>query len=124
METSTAVESRSPAPARRRRLWSAAERDTIVRASLKKGVTVEAIAKLYGVNTSQIYDWRKQARQAAQRAKAASLLAVRVSETVLPDEIEPKPAGRVLIEVQATRVTITGPVEAGVLRTILECLVR
>jgi transposase-like protein len=95
-----------------------------VRASLKKGVTVEAIAKLYGVNTSQIYDWRKQARQAAQRAKAASLLAVRVSETVLPDEIEPKPAGRVLIEVQATRVTITGPVEAGVLRTILECLVR
>lgn len=105
-------------------MWSAAERETIVRASLKKGVTVDAIAKLYGVNTSQVYDWRKQARQAAQQAKAASLLPVRVAETVLPDEIEPKPAGSVLIEAQATRVTITGSVEASVLHTILECLVR
>lgn len=124
METSTAVESKSPAPAARRRTWSAAERDTIVRASLKKGVRVDAVAKLYGVNTSQVYDWRKQARQAAQQAKTSSLLAVRVAEAVLPDEIEAKLAGSVLIEARATRVTITGSVEASVVRAILECLMR
>ena len=107
-----------------RRMWSAEERATIVRASQKKGVTVNAVAKLYGVNPSQIYEWRKQTRQAAQQAKTASLLPVRVAESVLSGEIESKQAGSVLIEAQATRVTITGSVEAGVLRTILECLVR
>ncbi len=44
-------------------MWSGEERATIVRASLKKGVTVNAVAKLYGVNASQVYDWRKQARK-------------------------------------------------------------
>ena len=124
METSTPVEGKLPAVASRRRIWSVEERATIVRASLKKGVTVNAVAKLYGVNASQVYDWRKQARQAAQQAKTTSLLPVQVAEGILPDEIEPKQAGSVLIEAQATRVTITGSVEANVLRTILECLVR
>jgi transposase len=105
-------------------MWSAEERTAIVRASLKKGVTVNAVAKLYGVNPSQIYDWRKQARQAAQQAKAASLLPVRVAEGVLPGETEPTQTGSVLIEAQATRVTITGSIEGSLLRTILECLVR
>jgi transposase len=105
-------------------MWSVEERETIVRASLKKGVTVNTVAKLYGVNPSQVYDWRKQARQAAHQAKTASLLSVRVAEAVQSDEIEPKQTGSVLIEAAATRVTITGLVEASVLRTVLECLVR
>jgi transposase-like protein len=124
MDTSTPVESKSPGMASNRRVWSAEERSMIVRASLKKGVTVKAVAKLYVVNPSQVYDWRKQAGKAVQQAKTPSLLAVRVADAVLPGEIEPKQAGSVLIEAQATRVTITGSVEASVLRTILERLVR
>lgn len=107
-----------------RRMWSVEERATIVRASLKKGVTVDAVSKLYGVNASQVYEWRKRARQTGQQAKMSSLLPVRVAEAVLPGEIDLKASGGVLIEAQAIRVTITGPVEASVLRTILECLVR
>jgi transposase-like protein len=124
MDTSTPDESKPAAVASNRRMWSAEERVTIVRASLKKGVTVNAVAKLYGVNPSQVYDWRKRARQAAQQAKTASLLPVRVADVVLSGDLAPKQAGGVLIEAQATRVTITGPVEETVLRTILECLVR
>jgi transposase-like protein len=123
METATTVESKTLPLAPKRRVWSVAERDTIVRASLKKGVRVDAVAKLYGVNASQVYDWRKQARQAAQQAKTSSLLPVRVAEG-LPEERGPEHAGHVLIEAQAIRVTIAGSVEATVLRTILECLVR
>lgn len=52
-----------------------------VRASLKKGTTVDAVARIYGVNASQIYDWRKQARQAVQQAKAATLIPVQVRES-------------------------------------------
>jgi transposase-like protein len=96
---------------------------TIVRASLKKGVSVNAVAKLYGVNPSQVYEWRKRARQAPY-AKAASLLPVQVADAVVTGEREATPTGSVLIEAQAARVTITGPMEVSVLRTILECLVR
>ena len=124
METSTAVDSMAPLMAANRRMWSAEERATIVRASLKKGVTVNTVAKLYGVNPSQVYEWRKQTRQAAHRAKTASLLPVEVAEAISPGETESKQTGSVLIEAQATRVTITGSVEASVLRAILECLVR
>jgi transposase len=124
METATPDESKSASMAANRRMWSAEERATIVRASLKKGVTVNAVAKLYGVNPSQIYDWRKRAQKVAEQARTANLLAVQVTEAVLPGEIEPKQAGSVLVEAQAARVTITGSVEASVLRTILECLVR
>jgi transposase-like protein len=124
MEIATPDESKSGSMAANRRVWSEEERATIVRASLKKGVTVNAVAKLYGVNPSQIYDWRKRAQKVAQQARTANLLAVRVTEAVLPGEIEPKQAGSVLVEAQAARVTITGSVEASVLRTILECLVR
>jgi transposase-like protein len=123
MDTATPVESKSPV-ASNRRMWSAEERETIVRAWLKKGVTVNAVAKLYGVNPSQVYYWRRQAGKAVEQTKTASLLAVRVTEGVLPGEMESKQAGSVLIEAQAARVTITGSVEASVLRMILECLVR
>ncbi len=40
----------------------------IVRASLKKGVTVNAVANLCRVKASQVHVWRKQARQAAHQA--------------------------------------------------------
>lgn len=124
METATPDESKSASTAANRRVWTEEERATIVRASLKKGVSVNAVAKLYGVNPSQVYDWRKRAHKVAQQTKTANLLAVRVDEAVLPSARETKQAGSVLIEVQAARVTITGSVEASVLRTILECLVR
>jgi transposase len=124
METATPDESKSASMGSNRRIWSAEERAAIVRASLKQGVSVNAVAKLYGVNPSQVYDWRKRTHKVAQPAKTANLLAVRVAEAVLPGEREAKPAGSVLIEAQAARVTITGSVEASVLRTILECLVR
>ena len=105
-------------------MWSAEERATIVRASLKKGVTVNTVANLYGVNPSQVYEWRKQARHAAHRGEDGEFASRASDRTVLPGETEPKQTGSVLIEAQATRVTITGSVEASVLRAILECLVR
>jgi transposase len=82
MDTSTQADSKSRELGTKRRKWSPEERETIVRASLKKGTTVDAVARLYGVNPSQIYDWRKQARQAVQQAKAAMLIPVQVAESV------------------------------------------
>ncbi len=73
---------------------------------------------------SQIYDWRKQTRQAAQQAKAAALMPLQVMEAVEASETEPNPGCSVVIEAQCMRITITGDRNAAVVRTIVECLAR
>ena len=118
------AEGKSQALSTNRRKWSLEEREAIVRASLKKGMTVNAVAQLYGVNPSQIYDWRKQARQAAQQSKAAALVPVQVTEEVQGSGIEAKPSCSVVIEAERSRITITGRIDAVVVRTILECLAQ
>ena len=123
MDESTQTDGK-PREVRKKRKWSAEERQTIVRASLKKGVTVGTVARIYGVNPSQIYDWRKQGRQAAQQAKASTLMPVQVMEEVEVSETEPNPGCSVVIEAQCMRITITGDLNAGVVRTIVECLAR
>ena len=85
---------------------------------------MSAVARLYGVQPWQIYDWRKKARQAAQQSEAATLIPVRVSESDEPDKVDPKQSCSVLIEAQGMRVTINGSVDAMVVRTVLECLAR
>jgi transposase len=107
-----------------RRRWSLEDRQRIVQASLKGGTTVSAVAKVYGVHPSQIYDWRKQRRQEKQRSKAALLLPVEVAETVQSEVPEAKQPGGVVIEARSARVTLNGHVDVAVIRAVLECLVR
>jgi transposase-like protein len=124
MNASTPAESKSQAGETKRRQWADEERDLIVRASLKKGTTVNAVAQLYGVRPWQIYDWRKKARQAAAQSKAATLILVRVADAGHAENLDPKQGCSVLIEAHSMRVTIKGLVDGVILRTILECLAR
>ena len=106
----------------KRRKWSEEERDRIVRAFLQAGTTVEAVARVYGVNASQIYDWRKQYRQRVQKGKRSVLLPVHVAEgapIVMP---ETKREGSVVIEARSVRVTMSGCIDAAVICTVLERL--
>ena len=118
------AETKSEAAATKRKTWSTEERDLIVRASLKKDASVNAVARWYGVQAWQIYDWRKKARQAAQQSKAATLLPVHVAEPDQADKTEVKQSCSVIIEAQSARITITGLIDAIVVRTVLECLAR
>ncbi len=108
----------------KRRQWSAEERQRIVQASLKAGTTVDTVARLYGVNASQIYDWRKQHRQTMQAGKRAALLPVQVAESVqiaVPDATQ---ECSVVIEVRSVRVSVSGRIDEAIIRTVLECLTR
>lgn len=124
MSAWTPDESKSQVADGKHRTWSEEERDLIVRASLKKGTTVNAVAKLYGVQPWQIYDWRKKARQAAQQGKAAALIPVHVTEPHGTEKVSRNQGCSVVIEVQSTRITITGLIDAIVVRAVLECLAR
>src|SRR3954453_23359177 len=118
MNALTPAESKPQPADTKRKQWSDEERDLIVRASLKKGTTVNTVARLYGVQPWQIYDWRKKARQSATQSKAATLVPVQVTEPDHADNLDPKQGCSVLIEAHNMRVTIKGLVEAVVLRTI------
>lgn len=106
----------------KRRKWSEEERDRIVRASLQAGTTVEAVARIYGVNASQIYDWRKQHRQRVGKGKRSVLLPVHVAEgapIVMP---ETKQERSVVIEARSVRVTMSGCIDAAIICGVLERL--
>jgi transposase len=105
-----------------RRKWSVEDRLRIVQASMKAGTTVDAVAKLYGVNASQIYDWRKQYRQGMQRTKVSTLLPVQVTAAADSAVPETKEDCGVMIEGRNTRVTLSGCIDVAVIRAVLECL--
>jgi transposase len=107
-----------------RRKWSVEERLRIVAASLKKGTTVDAVAKVYGVHASQLYDWRKQHRQGMLRDKAAALLPVKVAEADRTAIAEAQQDGRVVIEARGVRVMISGGLDVTVIRMVLGCLAQ
>lgn len=124
MDTLIQGDSKLEGQKKKQRKWSLEEREAIVRASLKKGTTVSSVAQLYGVHVSQIYDWRKQARQmAAQQSKAGSFVPVQVKEEERA-ALEAKPDCSVVIEAERTRITINGRIDAAVVRTIFEYLAQ
>jgi len=120
MDGSAQSSPKSEAVKAKRRKWSEEERDRIVRASLQAGTTVEAVARVYGVNASQIYDWRKQHRQKVRKGKRSVLLPVQVAEAV--PAAETKQERSVVIEARSIRVTVSGCIDAAVICAVLERL--
>ena len=98
-----------------------AERQRIVQASLKPGTTVDTVARVYGVNPSQIHKWRKQYRQGMQHKRSA-LLPVQVAEGVAAAAADVKQECRVILEARGVRVTVGGCIDAAVICRLLECL--
>ncbi len=108
----------------KRRKWSTEDRQRIVQASLKAGTTVDAVARIYGVHASQIYDWRKQYRQRRQESKRSALLPVQVTEDAQSAVPNAELESRLVIEGRGARVSVSGRIEEAVIRTVLECLAR
>lgn len=121
MDVSSQSSNSSQAIEPTRRKWSVEERLRIVQASLKKGTTVDTVAKVYGVHASQLYDWRKQHRQGLLKDKAAALIPVHVLEVDACAVPEPKQDGTVVI---GARVTISGGTDVAVIRIVLDCLAQ
>ena len=86
---------------------------------------MEAVARLYGVHASQIYDWRKQQRQKMKAEKRSVLVPVQVTESATVAAPETKEqCNSVVIEARSVRVTLNGSIDAAVVATVLECLAK
>jgi transposase-like protein len=125
MEESAQSSSKSEVVKPKRRQRSEEERQRIVQASLKAGTTVDAVARLYGVHASQIYDWGKQHRQRIKAEKRSVLVPVQVTENAPVAAPETKQeCNCVIIEARSVRVTLKSSVDAAVIATVLECLAK
>jgi transposase-like protein len=122
MDGSAQSSSKAEAVKAQRRKWTMAERQRIVQASLKAGTTVESVARVYGVNPSQVHKWRKQHRQRMQQSKRSALLPVQVAEGVAAGAPEAKQECSVTMEARGVRVTVSSCVDAAVICRLLECL--
>ena len=121
------------------RRWSDEEKRRLVAETLEPGATVHAVAQRHGVNTSQLFTWRKRFRtQVGLPAPAPGMLPAFAAVEVTPAPNSPEetgeaelrletvaPAGVIEIELpRGGRVRISGGVEPAKVTAALRALVR
>ncbi len=121
---------------RARRRWSEADKRRLVEETLAPGETVHGVARRHGVNTSQLFTWRKQLRAetecpgptttvpgfAAVKIAPAAALPAPAADAVSPDA--PTPSGSIEVELpRGERVRIAGTVDPTAIATVLRVLV-
>lgn len=111
---------------------SIAEKRRMVEETLSSGVSVAGVARAHGVNTNQLFGWRRLylTGRLGEPKPGVKLLPVRVSESLpAPVSVERgggdflKPQSSTIhIELRHAEVRIEGNADPGLVRVLLECL--
>lgn len=130
--TVTSRDKVTPVVVPRRQRWSIAEKRRMVEETLVPGASVARVARTEGVNTNQLFGWRRLylAGRLGQPKPGVKLLPVRVSESLAaPVTVEgscidvPKPqSGTIHLELRHAKVRIEGSADRELVRVLLECL--
>lgn len=120
-----------------RRRWSVEAKRRLVAETLVPGATVHAVAQRHGVNTSQLFTWRKRFRAdvsfATTRSPGPAFAAVELAPEVAAEPASETPpvvdtvasGGAIEIELpQGERVRISGTVDPAVVTAALRALVQ
>ncbi len=117
-----------------RRRWSAEEKRRLVAETFALGATVHGVARRHGVNTSQLFTWRKQFRVGLgpPAATPPDFAAVMIAPATPPSANGMEapsgaaaPGGLIEIELsQGTRVRISGTPDPALVTAALQALVR
>jgi transposase len=113
---------------RARRRWTEADRRRLVAETLAPGATVHAVARRHGVNTSQLFTWRKQLRlelEPIAGPPTPDFAAVAIAP-VMPPSVADVPMSSGLIEIELPdggRVRISGVPDPAVVAAALRAVV-
>ena len=110
---------------RARRRWTEADKRRLVAETLAPGATVHGVAQRHGVNTSQLFTWRKQLRIEPEplATPAAGFAAVTIAPPTMPAADDTAPSGLIEIELAGgARVRITGAADPAVVAAALRAL--
>jgi transposase len=112
-----------------RRRRSAEERRRIVEETLEAGSSVARVARRYGINANQVFQWRRLYRSGALGGTPTcelKLLPVSISDEVRsakPVEPEPSCAGTIHVELPGRAlISLEGDLDPAVVRAVLESL--
>ena len=120
----------------RRRRWSRDEKMRIIEETLAPGAVVTEIARRYGIATSLVFTWRRQARLATEASRPPRLVRVQVAAPAAAIESIPSIEAsaaipvrkrRCLIEIalaDGKRVSVDENVDAEALGRVLDVLSR
>ncbi len=120
---------------RARRRWSEEDKRRLVAETMAVGGTVHGVARRYGVNTSQLFTWRKQLRAEADRPAPTAAVPGFAAVTIAPAALAAPPTdaaspgaptslGSIEIELPGgERMRISGMVDPTTIATVLRVLV-
>jgi transposase len=109
---------------RDRRRWTEGDKRRLVAETLAPGATVHGVARRHGVNTSQLFTWRKQLRLELGPAAAPvpGFAAVAITP-VVSSASEVTPPGLIEIELaDGARVRISGAADPALVKAMLRTL--
>jgi transposase len=118
---------------RRRRLWSADEKQVMLAESFAPGASVAQVAQRYGVNANLLFTWR---RQRAAKAPAESAKALEFAPVTVVAESEARGArggdvdaarlaGRMeIVLAGGERIIVGADVDAAALARVVKALTR
>jgi transposase len=105
---------------RARRRWTEEDKRRLVAETFGPGATVHGVARRHGVNTSQLFTWRKQLEPAA--APVPGFAAVAITPTV-SSASEVAPSGLIEIELpDGARLRISGAADPALVKVMLRAL--
>jgi transposase len=112
---------------RSRRRWTEADKRRLVAETLAPGATVHGVARRHGVNTSQLFTWRKQLRvgiEPGTEPAVAGFAAVAIAPSASSMEtVEPVSSSLIEIDlVGGDRVRISGAPDPAVVAAALRAL--
>ena len=114
---------------RARRRWSEEDKRRLVAETLGPGATVHGVARRHGVNTSQLFTWRKQSGRAGiepvPAPRVPGFAAVAIAPATPPSVADAVPAPSGLIEIELAggdRVRISGAADPAVVAAALRAL--
>ena len=111
---------------RRRRTWSADQKQRIIAESLEPGASVAEVARRYGLNANMLFTWRRRERRPAGGGEPVNIVPVRVVEAT-PTAIATAPGsmGRIeIVLVGGERIIVGRDVDTAALARIVKALTR
>jgi transposase len=111
---------------RRRRTWSADQKQRIIAESFAAGASVAEVARRYGLNSNMLFTWRRRERVVNDVAKTVNIVPVRVVEAT-PTATATASASMSRMEivlVGGERILVGADVDAMALARIVKALGR
>ena len=113
---------------RRRRTWSAGQKQRIIAESFAPGASVAEVARRHGLNSNMLFTWRRRERTVNDVGKTVNIVPVRVVEatpTATATAAAPASMGRMeIVLVGGERILVGADVDATALARIIKALTR